>query len=552
MTKNLGKRNQSKHPLSRLTTQQDEEIEKLEAEIRFLRRIIALMPGHVFWKNTKHIYMGGNLNWAKFLKLAKTEDIMGKRNSDFFTSDIVENIETNDSDVFQGTRKEIEEPAVDATGKPAIYLTQKVPLVNDQKKVVGLLGISFNITERKKLEENLKIAKEQAEASERAKSQFLAIINHELRTPISGMIGLLEMLKVENLPLSEKERIIGLLENSSQHLLGLVNNVLDFSRLEVGKYQLRKTPVNITALIQEIYALTTSLAEKKGLALILDLQPNLSPTILTDVSVLRHILTNLIGNAIKFTEMGHVKIHIKNLKTTATHTRIKIAISDTGYGIAKDKIKEIFKPFQQLDNPYVRQTSRSGTGLGLSIVEKLVKTIGMKIKVTSQVGKGSTFALTGDFSIGEDKTVTYADNTDRKKKGSVQLRDFTTATVKPKILLVEDDPVIAMIHQNFLTLLGCNIDTAVNAQEALKKFDAHDMIFMDLSLPDLSGFDVIKAIRTCRDEASSEVPIIALTAYKEEQEKEIAYTMGASAFITKPVSKEQLQKLLSRYIKHNS
>jgi signal transduction histidine kinase len=434
-----------------------------------------------------------------------------------------------------GKEHNFEEKGVNIDNQPAVYLSKKIPLHNFSGKVIGTLGLSFDITERKQMEEELKIAKEKAEISNRVKSQFVAAVNHELRTPLASIIGLVDLLKEEGVHTEESKKIIDSIESSAQHLLNLVNDVLDFSKLETGKQDLQITTINLPAVLSEAYDLLNPLAKNKNLTFLLDIENNLPTSLLTDARILRHIIINLASNAIKFTEKGQVTIHVQHLKQFDKQIQLKISITDTGFGIPADKLNVIFKPFQQLKEANVRQSSRNGTGLGLTIVKKLAEAIDATLEVESQLGKGSTFSLTATFAIPDEK------NLDEQPL-SLPLRK---SIHKPRVLIVEDDPIIQYIHKKLLTNLASEVDVASTATEAMKILNHHhDIIFSDNSLPDISGQELIKTIRQT---TSFNCPIVIISAFLDKAEETACLHVGANDFVSKPISLAKFKELLSQH-----
>ena len=558
----------SKTQLIALVTTQGEQIANLQSEKNSLEKkatllldkdteadslkeMIALMPGNIFWKDKTGQYLGCNNNVANCFGYQSPHAIIGKRNEDLIPLEYCEKLKRTDQEIMDSKQGQfLEEMGMDFNNNnpQRIFFSHKIPLFNRSNEVIGLLGISMDITKQKKMEEELKIAKEKAEASNRVKSQFLAVINHELRTPLTCIIGLSDLLKQNHLPTSEKRKTIAAIESCSHYLLNLVKDVLDFSRLETGKHNIKLTTVSITAIVQEIYFLLKPLAEKKALRLEIELNHTLPNFILTDQRLLRHILINLINNAIKFTEKGYIKIQVNLLEQTSQHIQLEIKIIDTGIGIPSDKLDIIFKPFQQLEDAYTRQSSRSGTGLGLSIVKKLAELIGMKINVVSELNKGSIFSLIGQFETRENhvqSTSPQKIQSSFPKKKPFKKVDLPECK-QPKILLIEDDPIIQFIHEKMLSELGCQVDVVAHGRDALKKANQHHMVFVDISLPDMNGFDVIKEMRLRQD--TQHIPIIALTVFTGKQEKTACLEAGATEFISKPTSRKRLKKLLQKYV----
>lgn len=546
--------------LTLLIKQQQEEIIRLKIEIDALKAktldiegeipyktIIALMPGNLYWKNLNGRYLGANDNAARLAGFKSRDEIIGKYDSDLFEPEIVRQLAKMDEEIIKaGEMRYIEETGFNEKNEPAIFLSQKIPLRNNLGEVVGILGISFDITNRKKMEEELRIAKEQAEAAYQTKTQFLAIVNHELRTPITSILGILSLMKKEGM--QNFSQYLEIIENCSQHLLGLINDLLDVSRVEMSQSKLHFEYVNINHLLNDVYKIASPLAQNKNLQFHILSDDNIPKAIFTHVLILRQIIINLANNAIKFTENGEVIIHVKCLAKKSNKSELQISIIDTGIGIPEDKFDLIFEPFQQLEDAYTRQSSRRGTGLGLTIVKKFATSIGIQVGVASQIGKGSTFSLCGEFETEDDETLSIAIPIKDQScdENSSHLMHLPVAH-KPRVLLVEDDSIIQFIHRKMLMDIGCHVDISASGQDALNKLDSHQIIFIDINLADMNGFEVIKAIRK-RDDAYK-MTIIVLTAHITEEEKIESFNVGADTFVVKPVSYEHLKELILRYIR---
>lgn len=504
-----------------------------------LRDILTLVPGILFWKNRNGYYLGCNHNLAKLLKLNSPDEIIGKHNNDLFDADSAAKLDHADEEVMRsGKERQLEETGHNQFGEPAIYFTQKSPLFNKQGEVIGLLGISIDITERKRIEKELLIAKEKAESSNRAKSQFLAVVNHELRTPLTGILGLANELKKKQSVGANLDQTIENLTNCTDYLLTLINDILDFTKLEAGKIAPSAHPINVTELIGEINNVLSGIAKGKNLELITHIDSDL-PCIASDARAIRQILINIISNAIKFTEQGHVEIKVTASERTSSRARLNITVNDTGPGIPQDKIQQIFEPFKQLEDTYLRQSSRSGTGLGLAIVKRLCDVIDMTIDVDSIVGKGTTFILSGEFDL--------APTAYQVAEPKAKSQDNSYKTSHPvRALLIEDDIIVQHIHKSLLEELGCQVDVSAYGQEALQTYADHDIVFVDIGLSDITGFEVIKRLR--QQHHATHIPVIALTGYTGEEERQACMNAGADEVATKPISSTHLLSILKRHL----
>lgn len=518
----------------------DKRIADLQLEVRQLKSILDKLPGNVYWKTKDDYFLGGNENVAKILKLASSADISGKSAVETLPLDIARTIRDIDLEVIEGEKKiALEEHGIDPEGNPTIYFTQKAPLYDDQGELIGLIGISMDISQQKKVEESLREAKRSAEAASRAKSQFLAMISHELRTPLTSIIGFANFLQqIKSLP-DEAKTYVEYMIDSGDYLLNLINRILDYSKLEADKVELKLETINLRKTIMDVKSMLNGLASIKDLPLCLEYDVSAPEFIVTDGRLLSQILINLIGNAIKFTQVGQITIKVNCLEKRAGIVKLEIAIKDTGIGIDAKQIKSIFEEFYQAEDIYTRTTNSSGTGLGLAIVRKLAALLNAEIQVSSVVNKGTAFYLTANFPI--------ALNSEQQSEGENKKRRDSNQLLGYRILLVEDDKLIQFIHQKMLMDLGCQVDVADHGKKALDMFENnYQLIFVDIGLPYFSGFDVIKEMRK-RDLPGHRIPIIALTGFSTDEEKDRCIQAGADAVIVKPVSQTFLAEMLYKY-----
>lgn len=524
----------------------DAVIAALQAEIDTMKTIISMMPGHVYWKNASGQYMGCNSNVAKVLNLHSPEEVLGKTDEDLLGPDFADSIRKIDLEVINSKKEmRIEETGADSNGAPALYLTQKTPLYDRTGKIKGIFGISLDITARKQMEEKLKIAKKKAEAANRAKSKFLAMISHELRTPLTSILGFVSFLEQDKTNPTEKKLYIKHIIDSGSYLLSLINNLLDFNKLETNNYKIASEPFNLKELMKDVLNMLSGSAKIKKLNLALHFDTMLPEIVISDSHVLRQILVNLVGNAVKFTEKGFVNINAHCKQVYSDAIELQIAVEDSGIGIPPDQMQTIFKRFYQIGNVYTRNKSLTGTGLGLSIVKRLVKLIGSKIEIKSVLNQGSTFYFTVRLGIpAKIKAPTNIDETT-----SVNNPIYLDNSDKINhVLLVEDDTLIQIVHKQMLEELGYKVDIAECASKAINMLhNYYDIIFVDIGLPDMNGFDLIKAIRESHPNRKR-IPIIALTGYSEEPELQQCLQAGADKAVVKPITKTALGNLLEQYL----
>ena len=384
------------------------------------------------------------------------------------------------------------------------------------------------------MEDELRQAKEEAEQASRIKSQFLATVSHEIRTPMHAILGMAEMLR--QTPLNNRQsEYVDTFHSAGKHLLKLINDILDYSRLEAGGLQLAKQNFNLDQLLQEIIALLGTQASNKGLQLELDISPQLHPYRRGDPQRLQQILVNLISNAIKFTQQGKIKVQVYE----QDKQWLSFSITDSGIGIADKQQKQIFQPFIQLDAGNTRE--QGGTGLGLSICNHLVEAMGGKIKVESESGQGSRFTFTLPLERMEKHDITSVQNEVKNKQ------TLTAAT----ILIADDSEINQRVIAAFLQDSNCQLTFTQNGLEAIAHYQQNqpDLVFMDMQMPQLDGGSATIKIRQHEQQNQLKpVPIIALSASAMEEDKQTALAAGCDEFYPKPLSQQQLFTLLEKYL----
>ena len=384
------------------------------------------------------------------------------------------------------------------------------------------VSLGHDITEAVIYERNLEEARSNAESANRAKSAFLANMSHEIRTPMNGVVGMADVLK--DTELSEDQSLyVETIKSSGEALLVILNDVLDYSKIEANKLDLKLEMIDLQAMIDETVVLLSPIAQQNGLTLEHEMDRTGARLVECDAGRMRQVLTNLIGNALKFTTQGGVKVKTTMMPSeTAGHVITTISVQDTGIGIPPQMLDHIFQEFNQVENERNRQFD--GTGLGLSISQRLVSMMGGHITVTSQEGVGSCFTVTLDLP----------------SQNAVQ--ECTTAPRRLRVLAAEDNKTNQLVFRKMIGALNVDLTLAMNGQEAVESYtqEAPDLIFMDISMPVMDGKEATGAIRALEATSGKHTPIIAMTAHAMEGDETAIYAAGIDTYLTKPLQKSQI------------
>ena len=433
-----------------------------------------------------------------------------------------------------------------------------MPIFDQQGQVSGVVGISIDISERKKMEERLREAKEAAETSDKAKTVFLENMRHDIRTPMIGIIGTAGI--IENQSNDPKiKHYANDVAVSSNALLSFLNEVLESIRASSGKMPLLKKKFNLKEKLDTLVQLNQAKATEKQLDFVLEYDPAIPPYIIGDPLRIQRIMLELLTNALNFTHKGYVKIQAVVAKKIGRDITLGLSVQDSGIGIPLDKHEEIYTRFKRL-NPSHDSKYTSGPGLGLGIVKQFADDLDADLSLLSSPGEGAIFTclvavkeplLDNEFGAeGSTMRLTCetgqepADNT--RAPAPVPERPRFVRDKVSRILLVEGHRLAAKVVENMLVGFSCQVDIATNGLAAVEQANTehYDLIFMDIGLPDISGYEANKRIRLGDASKNTQAPIIALTAHIEAENRHLCFEAGMQRVVNKPISKEMMEDIL--------
>ncbi|MGL6028205.1 MAG: ATP-binding protein, partial [Legionella sp.] len=529
------------------------EKEKIEDEkktlAQYLQDIISTVPGSIYWKNKKGIYLGCNEFMAETAGLSAS-DIIGKSDYELWPEQ-AKRLRDNDLNVMRlGQPISVEEEVILPTGKKRYFIVAKMPLRDAQGKLNGIIGNSMEITNIKEIQGELELANN-------AKTEFIANMSHDIRTPLTGVIGLSELLE-QSLDNPEHKEEAHLLHNSGEELLNMLNAILDTVQAnKLDDHSVNERAFNLHQCIEDLVKLERPTTTLKHLGLNVDIGSDIPQCIVSDKTKIHRILLNLIGNAIKFTQSGHITISVSKLEENDNQLRLEFKVSDTGIGIAEEAQKKVFDKFFRATPSY--KGIYKGNGLGLHIVQSYINLLKGHITLTSKEQVGTTFS----FDIWCGKDIKNTSVLEDQKSHFLPLNNNTHYSASPRIplihfLLIEDNPTALRVLESLISAMHYSFTSAPDAETALELFNSNhfDCIITDIGLPGISGIQLTSTIRELEQQLNrKKTLIIGLTGHAQQTARSECLACGMDDVINKPATipiiKTSLDQLLAQDIQTN-
>ncbi len=511
---------------------------QIDTELHMLRMVIDSLPDLIYIKDTQSRFALANRAIRKYMTGSPEGKLLGLDDSSFYPEELASGFRSDEQTVIRTGEQLVSqaERAEDKDGNERWLLTTKVPFVDHDGKVTGIIGIGRDITAQKKSEAETLKARIQAEAASRAKSEFLANMSHEIRTPLNGVIGMTDLALDTDLT-PEQRDYLETVKLSADSLLNVINDILDFSKIEAGKIDLESIEFDARECIETTLRTLVLRAEEKDLELLCDIAPDVPTIIRGDPTRLRQILFNLVGNAIKFTAEGQVALSAEVELVENGTCVLHFNVADTGIGIPEDKQSAIFDAFTQADASTTREFG--GTGLGLTITSRLVAMMGGKIWVKSEPGKGSEFHFT--MKVGEGGVAVA--------RPAAGLPDGILSGAL--VLVVDDNQTNRRILDRLLTRWGMKVICVKSGEDALAEINSAQasgnpfrLILTDMHMPNMDGFGLIEKIRSTPHSATATIMMLSSAGRRGDLAR--CQQLGLSASLTKPVRQNELREAIVR------
>ena len=514
------------------TQELQEKTMSLQEQQSTLQAIFSAIPDIVMCRDVNGYFTACNDSFARYMDM-RQEDILGKTDETLFKP-YIENYTDYarpDREIMESRETKIAEEYIYSPYLQSSRLFEiiRTPLIQ-HGAIAGVMGIARDITERKAIEAT-------AHEASQAKGAFLARMSHEIRTPLNAIIG---MTRIARSSIDNRGKALASLDEintASSHLLGILNDVLDISKIESGKFEIAAEPFMLGQSLQDISSIISQRCKEKFVIFVSNIADVPNIPLVGDKLRLNQILINLLGNAVKFTKAkGTVSFLVEILSDSDVETKIAFVCEDTGIGMSKEQISRLFTAFEQADTSIA--TRFGGTGLGLAISQNLARLMGGEITVTSEPGKGSSFRFTLTFSKG----VAPAIHPDTLQATTINLRG-------KRILMAEDIEINRIILREFLASTQVTVDEAVDGAKAVEAFSQsplgyYQLIFMDIQMPNMDGYEATKAIRQLPHPEAKTIPIVAMTANAYQEDIRMALAVGMTGHLSKPVDFDELQNTL--------
>ena len=544
--------------IARDITARKQDEGRLSEGASLLHSLTHAIPDLVWLKNAEGVYLACNQRFEAFFG-ATEQEILGKTDYDFVEKELADFFRAHDNAAMAAghpcSNEELLPFAND--GHQELVETTKTPIFDVSHRLLGVLGISHDITERRQTEAELEQyrhhledlvasrtvelaqAKEVAETANLAKSAFLANMSHEIRTPMNAILGMAHLMRRSGLTREQIDRL-DKIDAASEHLLGTINDILDISKIEAGKFVLDDSSVIISSILTNVRSILSERARTKGLLLKFE-TVNFPLNLHGDPTRLQQALLNYVGNAIKFTEHGTVTLRASIQQETAEFLLARFEVQDTGIGVSPEVQARLFSAFEQADNSTTRKYG--GTGLGLAITRRLAELMGGEVGLQSTPGEGSTFWLTVRLSKRESQSAGSENGVNADAE--MLIRKFHSGK---RILLVDDEPINLAISESLLSESGLQVDTAEDGNAAIQraKEGNYAVILMDMQMPVLDGLDATRQIRVLP--GYRDIPILAMTANAFSEDKTRCLEAGMNDFIIKPFTPDVLFTTLLKWL----
>ena len=505
-----------------VTAQKLAEREKRRQEAT-LRSLIDSISDLIFYKDRAGHYLGCNTAYAAVVG-RPVDEVRGLTCHDLFDKEVAESMDERDAKAMALLQEQSSECWVTTPdGQRVLYDTVVSPLWDEKGEAQGLLGISRNITERRRNEEEIRRAKEIAEDATRMKSDFLANMSHEIRTPMNAIIGLSHLVLKTDLTARQRD-YIAKVQTSGQHLLGVINDILDFSKVEAGKLDLERADFELEKLLDNTSSLISEKSHAKGLELVFEVAPDVPANLVGDSLRLGQILLNYANNAVKFTEKGEIIIAVRASERTETDVLLHFRVQDTGIGLTPEQASRLFQSFSQADTSTTRKFG--GTGLGLAISKKLAELMGGEVGVESEYGKGSTFWFSARLGVGSVVHRELLPNPDLRGRRALVVDDSDHARA-----------VIVDMLAGMTFLVSEAASGAAAVEEVIRAAGAghpYDVVYLDWRMPGMDGMETARRIRSLG--LASSPMFLMVTAYGREEVLKEAEGAGIESVLVKPVS----------------